>query len=780
MDFGLVTVARAAQIPAARATIDSARRAGFTGTVHAIVVDLHVDASTIGPEWTNFLRVVPDPTVARQLAPLGLDALSAAVVPSAIVHALRTEASVVYLAPTVHVLAPLDDFATLAGDRLGLVDRPMAGAPDDGMHPDEIDLARGHRFATSIVSATSTALRSLEWWCDTAWSALLAGEAADTALLLDRLALRFGATTAPQPGRFADWYSLGVDQPRDDGAAITVGGHAIVAVDVAGRDPEHPHRLDARQPLPHRVTLSELPTLSALLDARPHLPHADDRPVLGNDLSFDPIMRETYRAHLRDALDQEAQPPPNPYDEPASFVEWLQQSQFPTVPRVSRYLRQVYLSRPDLSRAFPEVPGRDTARFFSWANDHGRDEIPISAQLLPPKQVDERPRSRVRPATTSVNLVGFRDAALGIGDIARRIGTALDAAGIARASVPFARSRHDRDAKFDVRSAPHDINIVCINPDTLASFADYAGESFFNDRYTIGVWFWETAELPPSMAWAFDLVDEVWAASQFVADAIRARAPSRVAVNVVTLPLVAPVVDPDFRLREVGLRDGAIVFVTSWDYLSVADRKNPLGTVEAYRDAFAPHDGAQLLLKGSNAHRRPDDHQRIRHAALGRPDIHLWTEQLASAEHAAVLAAATGVVSLHRSEGLALNLADAIALGVPAIATAYGGNLTFMDPNDTDLVPYELIDVGPGHHPYPSDAQWAEPDYAFAAKCMRQIVEDPNRARARAQQAQRRITEDFRLQRSAASVAELLGAIVQHDAVNSPRSLLRRGFRRPS
>src|SRR6266566_2740269 len=36
MEFGLVTVARAAQIPAARATIDSARQSGFTGAVHAV------------------------------------------------------------------------------------------------------------------------------------------------------------------------------------------------------------------------------------------------------------------------------------------------------------------------------------------------------------------------------------------------------------------------------------------------------------------------------------------------------------------------------------------------------------------------------------------------------------------------------------------------------------------------------------------------------------------------------------------------------------------------
>jgi glycosyltransferase involved in cell wall biosynthesis len=253
-----------------------------------------------------------------------------------------------------------------------------------------------------------------------------------------------------------------------------------------------------------------------------------------------------------------------------------------------------------------------------------------------------------------------------------------------------------------------------------------------------------------------------------------------VAVHVVTLPLVAPVIETGFRPGEVGLDDGAATFVTAWDYLSVVDRKNPLATVEAYTNAFAPGGGTQLLLKGTNADRRPDDHQRIQYAARSRPDIHLWTGQLEPSRYAALLASATGVVSLHRSEGLALNLADAIALGVPTIATGYGGNLTFMSPADTALVPYELVDVGPGQHPYPPDAQWAEPDCAIAARHMREIVADPGRARERAQQAQRRISVDFSLQRSAASVSRLLGAIAHHDSPGAARRSLRRRFPRSS
>ena len=37
-------------------------------------------------------------------------------------------------------------------------------------------------------------------------------------------------------------------------------------------------------------------------------------------------------------------------------------------------------------------------------------------------------------------------------------------------------------------------------------------------------------------------------------------------------------------------------------------------------------------------------------------------------------------VSLHRSEGYGFGIAEAMVLGKPVIATAYSGNMDFMDP----------------------------------------------------------------------------------------------------
>jgi len=82
-------------------------------------------------------------------------------------------------------------------------------------------------------------------------------------------------------------------------------------------------------------------------------------------------------------------------------------------------------------------------------------------------------------------------------------------------------------------------------------------------------------------------------------------------------------------------------------------------------------------------------------------------------------------VSLHRAEGYGLVLAEAMAAGKPVIGTAYSGNLEFMTPDTSVLIPYELERVPLGCEPYPPTASWAAPDLDAAAVAMRKLASDP-------------------------------------------------------
>ena len=127
------------------------------------------------------------------------------------------------------------------------------------------------------------------------------------------------------------------------------------------------------------------------------------------------------------------------------------------------------------------------------------------------------------------------------------------------------------------------------------------------------------------------------------------------------------------------------------------------------------------MIKTFNGDVKPESLAQLERAAAGRDDIHVIDRFLPVEQKDALLARADAYVSLHRSEGFGLSLAEAMLLGKPAIATGYSGNLQFMTPANSWLAGYELVRVGEGVEMYPPDARWAEPDLDHAAELMREV-----------------------------------------------------------
>jgi len=184
-----------------------------------------------------------------------------------------------------------------------------------------------------------------------------------------------------------------------------------------------------------------------------------------------------------------------------------------------------------------------------------------------------------------------------------------------------------------------------------------------------------------------------------------------------------------------------------FDYLSTVQRKNPVGLIEAFKLAFAPGEGPQLLIKTINAPLRPLAEEELLWAAHGRSDIHIVDRSLSGEEMAGLMAACDCYVSLHRAEGFGLTMAEAMAIGKPVIGTGYSGNVDFMNSENSYLVDYTIGRVGPDCEIYPPEGEWADPSNEHAAKLMRSVFSEPAKAAARGQ-------------RAAADVARLLSADV--------------------
>lgn len=336
-----------------------------------------------------------------------------------------------------------------------------------------------------------------------------------------------------------------------------------------------------------------------------------------------------------------------------------------------------------------------------------------------------------------VNVVGYLQGELGVGEAARQLIGALDAREIPLMPIGRAiadsRSGHAFAHLPAPRQGPFAVNLICENAVALPRCAEVLGEEFFADRYTIGLWFWEVSSFPDEWLPAFEHLDELWVASEHVAEAVRG--PSPVPVHSVGLP-VQPLPPARASRDEIGLPEG-FVFLFVFDFNSVMRRKNPLGLIEAFGRAFGTSPDATLVLKAINGDRNPDQRDELVAAVEGRSEVHLAEDFASPQVKNALIEACDCYVSLHRSEGFGLTLAEAMYYGRPTIATGYSGNLEFMDPENSFLVDYELVTIGPGAEPYPADGSWAEPDLDHAAVLMRQVFDDPDEAGRRAQQGAR-------------------------------------------
>jgi glycosyltransferase involved in cell wall biosynthesis len=377
-----------------------------------------------------------------------------------------------------------------------------------------------------------------------------------------------------------------------------------------------------------------------------------------------------------------------------------------------------------------------------------------------------RPRRRralpafVTTAPLGVNVAGYLNTESGMGEAAR-----LSIRSLAAAAVPCALNNVPSRLRMDDRSYadfsdanPHPFNLVHLNADNMEWFAQMRGRAYFRDRYTIGYWFWELAEFRADWMRAFGSVDEVWTASEFGRAALSPASP--VPVVCMPLPVVLPAPSPYGR-GHFGLRDDAYVFLFTFDVSSQVERKNPFGLISAFRRAFGSSRDAILVLKFTNAEY---DREAVTRLYRSVEDLNalMLDGYLSREELAGLMRAADCYVSLHRSEGFGLTIAEAMALGKPAIATHYSGNVDFMTPANSYPVDYRVVPIGRDYGPYLQGSSWAEPDVEQASALMRHVVEDRADAAARGRQAAADLAAWRSPERTGARARERLEAIRAH------------------
>ncbi len=327
-----------------------------------------------------------------------------------------------------------------------------------------------------------------------------------------------------------------------------------------------------------------------------------------------------------------------------------------------------------------------------------------------------------------IRLAGFLQSGLGLGEAARMVAASLRSAGVTVrthswektdvASVAFDTS----DPVAAESASEPGLCILSMNGDQIPSFLHHAPPGFCDEKFVICIWYWELSELAPEMKEGFRQVDEVWAATPFIRDALL-RDSGEVPVRLFTPPVSAPAGDAAAARSRFPF-DGRFVFLNAFDYQSCVRRKNPSGVCEAFAKAFPDPspDGPLCVIKSMNSALHPVEHALLKRRWAGRPDILFLDDFLSTADRDLLVWRADACVSLHRSEGLGLTLLEGMAIGKPCVATDYSGNTSFMTRENAWPVPFTLVPVGRGSLHYDSQQRWAEPDLEAASVHLLEIA----------------------------------------------------------
>jgi glycosyltransferase involved in cell wall biosynthesis len=363
----------------------------------------------------------------------------------------------------------------------------------------------------------------------------------------------------------------------------------------------------------------------------------------------------------------------------------------------------------------------------------------------------------------SVLFIGYAEAALGLGEVFRNMLMALDSAGMPFAIYPFGKNVETRrfghflESHYD-RKGVYDINVAHMATDQLPHYFSELRKQVRGSRYNILQTYWELAEAPPVWRPLLKRIDELWVPNSYVADAFRPIFDRKITV----IPACVNVNRKnDYNRQYFGLDDDRFYFIFSFDYYSGTARKNPLGVAQAFGYAFPdPKTKVGLLLKSTGpGELDPTVSQHLRNLSTIDKRITIFDRSLDRDEILSLIDDCDCYISLHRSEGFGLGMAEALALGKPVIATDYSGNVDFLSETTGFPVPFLLRKLMPGEYPAGEGQSWAEPNLKVAIKHMQTVFSDRGERERRSWRGKQYIEDHYSGRIASKVIMDRLGEI---------------------
>ncbi len=226
--------------------------------------------------------------------------------------------------------------------------------------------------------------------------------------------------------------------------------------------------------------------------------------------------------------------------------------------------------------------------------------------------------------------------------------------------------------------------------------------------YIIGYWVTEMEVMPLDWQYAETIIDEIWTASKFCKQSMAPFFSKDIAIIPHKVPASPHIQEMD--RKNLDLRDDQFLGLNISNIRACAERKNIKAIIKTWTNAFGDDDDYQLRLKLSYGKENHAYMQQVRGMIKDYPNIQLDTHNYTDDDLIALIKTADIYIALHRSEGYGLPIEEALINGTPAMATAWSGNMDFMDQYDHSiLVDYEFTAYKDPQNRYSGENhRWAE------------------------------------------------------------------------
>ncbi|WP_051983779.1 glycosyltransferase family 4 protein [Burkholderia pyrrocinia] len=406
-------------------------------------------------------------------------------------------------------------------------------------------------------------------------------------------------------------------------------------------------------------------------------------------------------------------------------------------------------ARDDLRAAFDIEKPEARAGLNQWLMDFGRFEIglPPPAQGAPVIHASRHIPWEGAWRNGGVNIIGFGRGELGIGEDVRMASLALAKVDcdqcVPRLPLAIGARQGDRTLEYlEVDKPLYRTNLIFLPHYETIRLLGATGNAILGGRYNIGCWQWELPRYPAGLESALDTVDELWSSTRFTADSMRSATDKP--VHVMPMAVSLPPLTRTYARDMFGIPQRVFTFLHILDGNSSVYRKNPLAVVRAFLQAFPSHaSGVHLVLKTMNMGKSSPQWDAVLELVHNDPRVTIISEAFERERVIGLQSVCDCFVSLHRAEGFGRNIAEAMLLGKPVIASDFSGNRDFTTDATAFVVGGETVPVHPGEYSFGDGQFWWDADVAAAAECMLRCVEDEAERDRRAANGKAYIIEHY-------------------------------------